>query len=102
MTTEITDATFNDAISTGVSLVDCWAEWCGPCRMLAPIIEELSEEIDTVDFYKLDVDENKETPAKFGIRSIPTMLIAKDGEVVDTLIGFMPKETIANTLEKYI
>lgn len=102
MTKDITDATFKEAIAEGVSLVDCWAEWCGPCRMLAPVIEELSEEMDEVNFYKLDVDENNEIPSQLGIRSIPTMLITKDGQIVDTLVGFMPKDAIAQTIQKHI
>lgn len=102
MSKDITDATFNDAIASGVSLVDCWADWCGPCRMLAPIIDELSEEMDQVNFYKLDVDENQEIPAQFGIRSIPTMLIAKDGKVIDALIGFQPKENIKQAIEAHL
>lgn len=100
MTKDITDATFQSAIAEGVSLVDCWAEWCGPCRMLGPVIEELSEEMDGVNFYKLDVDENQVIPGQLGIRSIPTMLITKDGEIVDTLVGFMPKQVIIQAIEK--
>ena len=68
----IEDATFEKKTATGVSITDFWATWCGPCRMQSPVLEALSEEVDNVDFVKMDVDANPDTPAKFGIRAIPT------------------------------
>lgn len=103
MIKDLTDQTFEEATSKGVTLTDFWAEWCGPCKMQTPIIEELAEESDgTVSYYKLDVDENQEVPRKFGIMSIPTLLIKKDGEVVDALIGYHSKEQILEALNPHI
>lgn len=84
----------------GVVVVDFWATWCGPCKMQSPVIEELSEEMSDVEFFKVDVDENKETAQEFGIMSIPTLLIKKDGEVVDKLVGFHSKDQLAEVLNK--
>ncbi|HLR88746.1 MAG TPA: thioredoxin [Atopostipes sp.] len=99
---ELTDATFEQETASGVSLTDFWAEWCGPCKMQSPILEEMSEESDgSVAYYKLDVDANPETPRQFGIMSIPTLLVKKDGEVVETLIGLHSKEQIAEVLSQY-
>lgn len=103
MVKELTDATFEQETSSGVSLTDFWAEWCGPCKMQSPIIEELAEESDgSVSYYKLDVDANQEVPRQFGIMSIPTLLIKKDGEVVDTLIGYHSKEQIEEILSQFV
>ena len=82
-------------------LVDFWAPWCGPCRMVSPIVEELAEEYGgKVAFYKLNTDDNVETASKYGIRSIPTLLVFKGGEIVDQLIGFRPKSELKRSLEK--
>ena len=86
-----------------VTFTDFWATWCGPCRMQSPVIEQLAEEMgDKVFFSKVDVDANQETAAKFGIMSIPTMLIKKDGQVVDTIVGYHTKEQLQKKLEAYI
>ena len=101
--TETNDNTFQDTVTNGVVLVDFWAPWCGPCRRLNPILEELSQEYsDKVTFAKLNTDENPETGARFGIMSIPTMLVFKNGEKVDQLVGAHPKENIKATLEKHL
>lgn len=99
---ELTDATFEEETSTGLSLTDFWAEWCGPCKMQSPVLEQMAEDSDgSVSYYKMDVDENADTPRKFGIMSIPTLLVKKDGEVVDTLIGYHSQEQIEEVLNKH-
>ena len=100
---EVTDASFeNDVLKSDVPvLVDFWAVWCAPCRMIAPIVEELAEEkAGTLKVAKVDVDNNPETAMKYGIRSIPTLLIFKDGQVVDQMIGAVAKAMIESKLEK--
>ena len=89
MTKAITDATFEAETKEGLVLVDFWATWCGPCRMQAPILEKLSEELseDELKILKIDVDENPETARAFGIMSIPTLLFKKDGQVVKQVAG---------------
>ena len=89
MTKAITDATFEAETKEGLVLVDFWATWCGPCRMQAPILEKLSEELseDELKILKMDVDENPETARAFGIMSIPTLLFKKDGPVVKQVAG---------------
>jgi len=99
----LTDATFaSDVLSASASLpvlVDAWALWCGPCRMIAPILDQLSAESEgRYKIAKLNVDENPRTSAQFQIRSIPTMLIFKNGQVVDQIVGAVPKQTIAARL----
>ena len=99
----VTDATFEEEVekSSLPVLVDFWASWCGPCRMLGPIIDEIAEEqAGSVKVAKLNVDENSKTAAKFSIMSIPTMLMFKDGEAVDRLVGVQPKATIVEHLAK--
>ena len=96
-----TDETFANETSSGVVLVDFWAPWCGPCKMIAPVLEELDSEIgDKVKIVKVDVDENQESAGKFGVMSIPTLIVLKDGELVDKVVGFQPKEALAERLEK--
>jgi thioredoxin 1 len=82
-------------------LVDFWAEWCGPCRTLGPVLDEVATEIgETATIYKVNVDENSELAQKYGIRGIPTMIFFKDGEAAKTLVGVQPKEEIKKTLEE--
>jgi thioredoxin 1 len=101
MVKDLTDGTFEEFIQSNViAVVDCWAAWCGPCRMLSPVIEELSKEKDGVSFGKLNVDQNRVTPMKYGIMSIPTLLYFKDGQLVDKTIGALPKAAIENRLER--
>lgn len=100
---EVTDANFQDFIKDDKPvLVDCWAPWCAPCRRLSPIIEELATELEgEVKFGKLNTDDNPSTAQQNGIMSIPTMLVYKNGEKVDQLIGALPKAEILNTLKKH-
>ncbi|WP_077214177.1 thioredoxin [Bacillus dakarensis] len=101
--TNVTDQTFQTETSAGLVLADFWAPWCGPCKMIAPVLEELDAEMgDKVKIVKLDVDENQETAAKFGVMSIPTLLVIKDGEVVDKVVGFQPKEALEERLNSHI
>lgn len=103
-TLEITDSNFNDLISKNKTvLVDFWAEWCGPCRMIGPIIEELANEYKGKAIIgKLDVDSNQESSVKYGVRSIPTILTFKDGEIVDKQVGAVSKETLKNILDSQL
>ena len=94
---DVTDATFAAEVLShpGAVLVDCWAPWCGPCRTMAPVMDDLAAMYaGGVKVAKLNVDENPQTASRYGIRSIPTMLIFKDGEQINTLVGALPKETI--------
>ncbi len=96
------DQTFSTETSQGLVLTDFWAPWCGPCKMIAPVLEELDGELsDTVKIVKVDVDENPETAGKFGVMSIPTLILLKDGEVVDKVVGFQPKEALAELVKKH-
>lgn len=98
---EVTDETFEEEVlqATEPTLVDLWASWCGPCRMVAPIVEQIAEEYDgRLRVAKLDVDANQETPARYGIRGIPTLLLFKDGEEVARLVGFRQKDELVETL----
>lgn len=100
---KINDDTFKNEISNGLVLVDFWAPWCGPCKMIAPVLEEINEEMgDQVKIAKLNVDDNQVTTAEFGVMSIPTLLVFKDGEVVEKVIGFQPKENLVEVLSKHL
>ena len=100
--TDTTDATFEtDVLKSDLPvLVDFWAPWCGPCRMVAPVVEELSNEYDgKVKFVKLNTDDNPRVASQFGIRSIPTLLIFKNGEISGQVVGFRPKSDLAKHLD---
>ena len=104
MALEITDSTFSEIINSDKPvLVDFWATWCGPCRMLGPIIEEIATDFEGKAVVgKVDVDNNQQISMEFGIRNIPTVLIFKNGEVVDKLVGVSPKEVIAQKLYAHL
>ena len=86
----------------GVVVVDFFATWRGPCKMLAPVFESVSEELNDAKFVKVDIDESLELAQKFGISTVPTMMIFKDGKVVDTLVGFMPKDSLKAKVEAHL
>jgi len=102
---QVTDSTFKQEVleSEAPVLVDFWAPWCGPCRMVAPVVDEISEQYDgKVKVVKVNTDENPSVASQYGIRSIPTLMIFKGGQRVDMVVGAVPKTTLANTLEKYL
>jgi len=102
-TLKITDADFDDFVKKyNTIVIDCWAPWCGPCRIVGPVIDELAKEMQgKIVFGKLNVDENQKTSMKYQIMSIPTMLIFKNGNLIDKLIGAIPKDQLKQKLESY-
>ncbi|MBS4173751.1 thioredoxin [Bacillus sp. FJAT-49736] len=100
--THVTDDNFSAETGEGLVLVDFWATWCGPCKMIAPVLEEVDSELsDKVKITKLDVDENQETASKFGVMSIPTLILMKDGKEIDKVIGYQPKEALVEFINKH-
>ncbi|HST63342.1 MAG TPA: thioredoxin [Longimicrobium sp.] len=101
----ITDGNFQSEIAenNGLSMVDFWAAWCGPCRIIAPFVEAIADEYSgRVTVGKLDVDTNQQTAAQFGVRSIPTVLFFKDGKVVDTVVGAVPKQALDRKIQELL
>lgn len=100
---EMTDNNFSSETAQGVTLVDFWAPWCGPCRIIAPVVEELAAQYEgRVKVGKVNVDENPATAGQFRVMSIPTLLLFKDGQLVDTLVGAQPKRSFEALLDKYV
>lgn len=99
----LTKDNFEATASKGVVLIDFWAEWCGPCKLIAPTIEELAKDYrGKAVIAKVDIEANRDLAARFGIRAIPNLKILKDGKVVDEIVGFVPKEDIAKKLDKHL
>ena len=99
---EIEEATFDESVikANVPVLVDFWAPWCGPCRMVAPVVEELAEEYDgKVDFVKINVDDNPKVTSQYGVMSIPTLILFKDGKPVSNIVGFRPKDELKKSLD---
>jgi len=99
---DVSDQNFSQETADGLVLVDFWAPWCGPCKMIAPVLEEIDGDMgDKVKIVKLNVDDNQETAGEYGVMSIPTLLLMKDGNVVDQVVGFQPKEKLAELINKH-
>jgi thioredoxin 1 len=98
----VTDDSFKSEVeSTGTVLVDFWAPWCGPCKMIAPVLEELDKEVSNLKIAKLNVDDNPEAASRFGVMSIPTLIVFKDGQPVDKVVGFQSKDALKNVVTRH-
>lgn len=104
MVNHVNENEFNSEVANfeGVSVVDFWASWCGPCKMIAPIFEEVAGELTNAKFVKVNVDENPGLANQFRVASIPTILIMKNGAPIETLVGFMPKPQLKSAIEKHL
>ena len=103
-TNKTSDSTFQDDISSesNLILVDFWAEWCGPCKQISPILEEIANEKENLNILKLNIDENPATPQKYNVRGIPTLMLFKDGKLIDTKIGSLPKSSLEDWINSYL
>ena len=103
-TNKTSDSTFQDDISSQskLVLVDFWAEWCGPCKQISPILEEISNEKENLNILKLNIDENPATPQKYNVRGIPTLMLFKDSKLIDTKIGSLPKSSLEDWINSYL
>ena len=103
-TNKTSDSTFQDDISSqsNLVLVDFWAEWCGPCKQISPILEEIANAKDNLNILKLNIDENPATPQKYNVRGIPTLMLFKDGKLIDTKIGSLPKSSLEDWINSYL
>ena len=99
MVVQIKENEFNEKIKEGKVLVDCFATWCGPCRMLSPVLDDISNEVTDYKFYKLDVDEAENVSTEYGIMSIPTLLIFEDGKLTNKIVGLKSKEELMDLLK---
>ena len=103
MPKQVSDASFQEDVlnASGPIVVDFWAEWCGPCKQIAPALEEISAEMgDKVTIAKVNIDDNPEAPSTYGVRGIPTLIMFKDGEVADTKVGALPKSQLVQWIEQ--
>jgi thioredoxin 1 len=99
----LTDADFSESVKKGVVLVDFWATWCAPCRRIAPIVDQLADEYSgRATVAKVDIDENPMTPSKFMVRGIPTLLLFKDGDLKETIVGLANKDDLAKMIDKHL
>jgi thioredoxin 1 len=98
----VSDDSFKAEVeSTGTVLVDFWAPWCGPCKMIAPVLEELDKEVTNLKIAKVNVDDNPESASRFGVMSIPTLIVFKDGQPVDKVVGFQSKDALKNVVSRH-
>ncbi|AMC01283.1 Thioredoxin [Aerococcus viridans] len=103
MTVKVTDSTLASEVQDGITLVDFWAPWCGPCKMLGPVLEELAAEFASkIKMAKLNIDENNVTASQLGVISIPTMVLYKDGQPVEKIVGYQPKELLKEYLTEKV
>ena len=102
MVNKITEKEFSELDKSGIGVVDFSATWCGPCKMVAPVLEELSGEMENVKFYNIDVDENPNIASTYKITNIPAIMIMKDGQKQEMMVGFQPKENFRTAIEKYL